>query len=376
MKRIVCEMCGGSNLQKEEGVFVCKDCGCKYTTDEAKKLMVDDGNDNGDNGSVQSVNDTKLNNLYERARKSLEIDDLQHAAEYFKQILDEDPNDWEAYFYSYLGEFTSFTNAQAGTVAEKLSRTIPPAYDMAIADCEVSEAVERVKTITDKTTARLYGIASTGVALLRQYEGGNILTPSGKVHYDLYNKIRPLAVNTIANCVLAFGSIEDKIAEIINGDNGITMDAIKDSVLSMRKVRYSIADLTFRPTDSINERLIKPELIHEYAQKIHELDNSFEVPSIESKTNASGGCYVATAIYGSYDCPEVWTLRRYRDYYLAESWYGRAFIRAYYAISPTLVKLFGHTNWFKKMWRDKLDKMVKKLQDRGVESAPYIDRKW
>ena len=123
-------MCGGSNLQKEEGVFVCKDCGCKYTTDEAKKLMVDDGNDNGDNGSVQSVNDTKLNNLYERARKSLEIDDLQHAAEYFKQILDEDPNDWEAYFYSYLGEFTSFTNAQAGTVAEKLSRTIPPAYDV------------------------------------------------------------------------------------------------------------------------------------------------------------------------------------------------------------------------------------------------------
>ena len=24
----------------------------------------------------------------------------------------------------------------------------------------------------------------------------------------------------------------------------------------------------------------------------------------------SGGCYVATAVYGSYDCPEVWTLRR------------------------------------------------------------------
>src|SRR5699024_12626084 len=24
---------------------------------------------------------------------------------------------------------------------------------------------------------------------------------------------------------------------------------------------------------------------------------------------SSGGCYVATAVYGSYDCPEVWTLR-------------------------------------------------------------------
>ena len=40
----------------------------------------------------------------------------------------------------------------------------------------------------------------------------------------------------------------------------------------------------------------------------------------------SGGCYVATAVYGSYDCPQVWTLRRFRDYTLAGSWYGRTFI--------------------------------------------------
>ena len=51
---------------------------------------------------------------------------------------------------------------------------------------------------------------------------------------------------------------------------------------------------------------------------------------------------------GSYDCPQVWTLRRFRDYTLAETWYGRTFIRTYYAISPTLVKWFGHTEWFKK----------------------------
>lgn len=90
----------------------------------------------------------------------------------------------------------------------------------------------------------------------------------------------------------------------------------------------------------------------------------------------SGGCYVATAVYGSYDCPQVWTLRRFRDNTLAETWYGRAFIRTYYAISPTLVKWFGHTEWFKKMWRGKLDKMVNKLQKQGVENTPYQDRNW
>ena len=90
----------------------------------------------------------------------------------------------------------------------------------------------------------------------------------------------------------------------------------------------------------------------------------------------SGGCYVATAVYGSYDCPEVWTLRRYRDYTLAETWYGRAFIKTYYAISPTIVKWFGHTEWFNRMWRGTLDRMVKKLQNNGVENTPYEDKQF
>lgn len=95
-----------------------------------------------------------------------------------------------------------------------------------------------------------------------------------------------------------------------------------------------------------------------------------------SNSSSSGGCYVATAVYGSYDCPQVWTLRRYRDYTLAETWHGRAFIKTYYAISPTLVKWFGHTGWFKKMWQGTLDRMVKKLQTKGFESTPYEDKEW
>lgn len=98
--------------------------------------------------------------------------------------------------------------------------------------------------------------------------------------------------------------------------------------------------------------------------------------SSSSSSSSSGGCYVATAVYGSYDCPQVWTLRRYRDYTLAETWYGRAFIRTYYAVSPTLVKWFGHTSWFKRMWKGKLDKMVANLNANGVEATPYQDRDW
>ena len=90
----------------------------------------------------------------------------------------------------------------------------------------------------------------------------------------------------------------------------------------------------------------------------------------------NSGCYIATAVYGSYDCPQVWTLRRYRDDTLAETWYGRAFIRIYYIVSPTLVKWFGHTEWFKKLWKGKLDRMVYNLNSEGVEDTPYQDRAW
>ena len=97
---------------------------------------------------------------------------------------------------------------------------------------------------------------------------------------------------------------------------------------------------------------------------------------IQMSALKKGGCYVATAIYGSYDCPQVWTLRRYRDDTLGATWYGRMFIRTYYAISPTFVKWFGSTQWFKQLWKPTLDRMVENLNSKGVEDTPYNDREW
>lgn len=232
MKQVKCEMCGSTELVKQDGVFVCQFCGCKYSVEEAKKMM------------VEVDNTKKLANLYERARKSLEVNDLEHAAEYYKQILDENPNDWEAYFYSYLGEFPTFTNAQAGSVADKLGSTIPTAYDMAVENCSANEASSRIKTITEKTSDRLVGIAATGASLLRKYEGGNVLSPTGKVRSDMYTNIRPTAVNTVVSCVLAYAPIEAKLEDFLNG-NKIDETICKECLLYIRRARYQISDMEF-----------------------------------------------------------------------------------------------------------------------------------
>ena len=41
MKQLTCEMCGSTQMKKEDGVFVCEACGMKYSADEAKKLLVE-----------------------------------------------------------------------------------------------------------------------------------------------------------------------------------------------------------------------------------------------------------------------------------------------------------------------------------------------
>ena len=43
MKQMTCERCGSTDLVKQDGMFVCQSCGCKYTVEEARKLMGGDG---------------------------------------------------------------------------------------------------------------------------------------------------------------------------------------------------------------------------------------------------------------------------------------------------------------------------------------------
>lgn len=123
--------------------------------------------------------------------------------------------------------------------------------------------------------------------------------------------------------------------------------------------------------NKINETLSAPAI--RISHHILKSQNSIEKPIANQTHQSKKGCYIATCVYGSYDCAQVWTLRRYRDNILAKTWYGRLFIKIYYSISPKIIKVFGKTSWFKTFWRNRLDKKVAKLNDDGIESTPYID---
>ena len=110
-------------------------------------------------------------------------------------------------------------------------------------------------------------------------------------------------------------------------------------------------------------------------RKISNQDTTTSGINNQNTTNpGNSGCYIATAVYGTYDCPEVWTLRRFRDNTLDETWYGRQFIKAYYAVSPALVEWFGDAEWFRRIWRGFLDSLILRLKEQGVEDTPYNDK--
>lgn len=114
--------------------------------------------------------------------------------------------------------------------------------------------------------------------------------------------------------------------------------------------------------------------VHHFAkEKETKISNHSESAAIVDKSKEKG-CYIATCIYGSYDCPQVWVLRRFRDYKLDKTWYGRVFIKVYYIVSPILVKWFGNHKWFKMFWKFQLDKMIDELKNKEIDDTYYNDK--
>jgi hypothetical protein len=73
--------------------------------------------------------------------------------------------------------------------------------------------------------------------------------------------------------------------------------------------------------------------------------------STSSSGGGSGGCFVATAAYGSYFEAHVKILRQFRDTYLLSSHTGRAIVAAYYRVSPRIADVIAGNEILKTLTR-------------------------
>lgn len=99
MKRIECEMCGSTDLVKKDGIFECQSCGLKYSAEEIKKMMIEGTVDVS--GSTVKVDKTgSLKNMLVLAKRAKKEGNTEEAKKYYNMVLMEDPDNWEASFYS------------------------------------------------------------------------------------------------------------------------------------------------------------------------------------------------------------------------------------------------------------------------------------
>ena len=70
-------------------------------------------------------------------------------------------------------------------------------------------------------------------------------------------------------------------------------------------------------------------------------DDEFMGDMMAYEAHQAGACFIATAVYGDYDHPQVVKLRAFRDQVLMRSAAGRRFVRWYYKVGP------GMGDWIK-----------------------------
>lgn len=347
MKRMTCEMCNGIDLVKIDGLYVCQNCGTKYSVEEAKKMMIEGPVDVS--GSTIKVDQSEeLNNLYILARRARNDKNSENAQKFYEQILVKDPASWEANFYSVY--------------YQTLNCRVAEMQSAAIRFCNCEDTVLKLIVDNRKDNAQMFKAVDemTGKCL----EISLLLFQNARSNYYNFDiETRTNYTQEYINRGFAARDIVYNFGDLIE----LTFGEHYAKELSIHCWKAGIDEhMALMPL--LAKKELNKGIITQYANKVKKYDSSYITPKIKT-----GGCYIATAVYGSYDCPQVWALRRYRDDYLSKKWYGQIFISLYYGISPILVKCFGNNGYWKKKCRAILDKKIDRLKEKGYVDSYYED---
>ena len=232
MQKMQCEMCGSTDIIKQDGVYVCQYCGCKYTPEEAKKLL----------GTVRIDNTERLANLYQLARRAKDENNTSLAAKYYNQIVVENPNDWEAVFYSTYYTAIECKIAEIATAATTITNNFPTVFKL------IAENVEEEKQ------SDIYVEISLRISTLSQ-----MLENAAVEHYNSHMSVSGVFSETSARVTAIIYMVEtfaDYMVDCFKSNPEVAVSVYKFA-LKVKKKSGNVNNLSESWESSVEEKILK-----------------------------------------------------------------------------------------------------------------------
>lgn len=372
-----CPSCGSNiEVNPDNNKTRCEYCNSTIIVDDAiERLKVEL------TGEVEVKNMPKLKNLLKVADRAYDNKDYEKAVNSYRQVIAIDPDDWRAVFREGI------CTARVSTLAK---------FDL---DKAIISSQNALQILIDNKVSEKE-IAAFKIEMA--HELIDLCVSFFNFAFDHYKKFWELndSAKEMWNRLLVVRNGSKFVAEVLTNDKTIALCpkdengesslgwkvlALKEIVMcdvaicEPRKYKSGYNQYGNIYSNTAINSTLRTELVREYDKcvEIIKKEEPDYIPSpVINRSGKANGCYVATCVYGSYDCPQVWTLRRYRDFKLAKTWYGRLFIKFYYATSPKIVELFGGFKLFNSIIKPQLDIIVKRLNMEGYEETPYEDIDW
>jgi DNA-directed RNA polymerase subunit RPC12/RpoP len=355
MVSVNCTSCGGKiqlDNQKESGF--CLHCGAKIVFREAIQ-------------KVEFVNGPNIDNLMKIAKTAFEDGSNAEAVDYFNKVLEIDADNWEAIYYKGLAK------AWKSTLG-----------DICLSDATrgATRALELYITRNNPTQSETYEIRN-----LFAVEIHKVIVALFNLSVKHYNEFWELENSAdeywerVGHCSLALAYC----TSLISDDMVKSSEQIKNNKVAFLKhqVTYMVekckwlrykGDSVWNGSRYVDNYIntwvldsVRQAAVAQYDECVAEIqknDLNYQPPVIaRTGYTKSGGCYIATAVYGSYEAPEVMVLRKFRDEVLTKSLLGRVFIKTYYVLSPPVANWLKSAKRTNKIVKVLLDNLVNKLQN-------------
>lgn len=372
MKAIKCELCGNNQLVKQGDYFVCQFCGTKYAPEAAKKLIVDIASPVSIDGAVEvTKGEAEKTKFLNDLNTLLELDQRAEFRKKLEIAIRDYPGEWEVWFLSFKWNFLHMIGDRIlkkydGSNIEK------KAFNYYHED-DVIKAKQFCPDTQMTVLQKLYFALFDNLILDFKNQNSCISYNDAKklltFHYAFENqRWIDFLKEYIENYEKAAIAVKSELHQYKNKKN--IYFKISDYYAPCMCFGSNIEHAEYFDGCSLNGMSFESR---DGNREVHFYLTPEQFIKCVKEQNSTSGCYIATCVYGSYDCPEVWRLRRFRDSVLSKTWRGRLFIKTYYAISPKLVKWFGETVWFKRIWKAVIDRIGLDLKNKGFDDTPYID---